>query len=137
MSHKSKGYFYYEYIYETEWEGGDPNLNNQGKDESTRPPFRTAYYSESRQDHKAQTDWYKNRARPAIEADCKKIIDKYNGTNIEQYAKEAADRQPNRFKRTMKPFDWACVKEQKFMWTESLPTTAEGSQKGQPYGREL
>ncbi|KAI0886268.1 uncharacterized protein GGS22DRAFT_160423, partial [Annulohypoxylon maeteangense] len=77
MSHKSTGYFYYEYIYETEWEGTGEAVNDQGKDESKRPPFRTAYYSESRQSHEAQTNWYKTRVRPAIEADCKKIVNKY------------------------------------------------------------
>ncbi|KAI1613306.1 hypothetical protein EDD37DRAFT_648809 [Exophiala viscosa] len=135
MPHRSKGYFYYEYIYESEWD--EENTLVGGKDDSKRPPFHTAYYTEHREDHQGQTAWYANKVRPAIEADCKKIIDKYNGQNLDKYPKESKDRPPNRFNRVMKPFSWKAVKEMHFYWTEKLPTTTEGERKGQPYGREI
>jgi hypothetical protein len=140
MSHKSTGYFYYEYIYESEWEyapGKAPPANAQGKEEEKTPPFRTAYYTEHRQDHTGQTDWYKKRVMPAVEADCKKVIDLYNGTNLHLYPKESQNRVKNRFGRVMRPFDWSSVKQKQFKWTDTLPTTTEGSQKGQPYGKRI
>jgi hypothetical protein len=140
MSHQSTGYFYYEYTYEPEYyykPGSEPQPNQSGKDESRIRPFRTAYYTKNRQDHKAQTDWYKNKVRPAIVKDCTKFIDIYNGTNLHQYPEQAPDRKPNRFGRVYRPFDWNCVKEEEFKWTSGLPPTTEGDQKKQPYGREI
>lgn len=140
MSHGASGYFYYEYLYEFEWDfrpGFQPDPKAQGKDEGKQPPYRTAYYTEHRQDHGAQTDWYKNRVRPTIEEDCKKIIDLYNGQNLERYPKEDQGRKPNRFGRIMKPFNWNAVIERQFKWTKTLPTTTEGDDQGKPYGKKI
>lgn len=136
MSHQSTGYFYYCYLYEFESEKQDDSKRDSLKMDN-KPPYRTAYYTPARQDHNAQTKWYKEKVRPMIEKDCKKVIDLYVAQDLAKYPQEDQGRQPNRFGRTLKPFDWGRVREQDFKHTSKLPTTTQGSQKGQPYGKEI
>ncbi|KAI1098068.1 hypothetical protein F4804DRAFT_325756 [Jackrogersella minutella] len=160
MPHKSHGYFYYEYTYEPQYyyrpsqklseitdpesrakaraaEQAQAQIDAQAQAES--PPFRTAYHSRHREDHNAQAKWYRDKVVPAVEADCVKITDLFNGENLSAYPKEKPNRKKNQMNLVCQPFNWAYVRPQEFVWKENLPPTSEGRHKTKkkPYGREI
>ncbi|KAI1770993.1 hypothetical protein F4818DRAFT_219363 [Hypoxylon cercidicola] len=117
MSHKSGGYFYYRYTYECPYtdKDGHRHIDNT---------YDSALYSTGRrQDHNAQTAWYRNEFLPAAEEDIKKNF--------------YGDADRNNEGLTYDRFRSNFIRQINFVWTTSPPTHDTGPLKGHIYGKEI
>ncbi|KAL2818744.1 hypothetical protein BDW59DRAFT_151928 [Aspergillus cavernicola] len=117
MSHNSGGYFYLSYKYSCPW----TDTTGQTGTDTT---YESAVYSEAqKEDHNAQTQWYKNKAMPAVKAD------------IERNFYPDADR--NRQGRTHNRYSGNYVFQIEFKWCGRLPVHSTGPLRLQAYGNEI
>ncbi|PGH14379.1 hypothetical protein AJ80_05969 [Polytolypa hystricis UAMH7299] len=117
MSHKSGGYFYLSHRYSCPWKDitGQTSIDNN---------YASAVYSEAqKQDHNAQTQWYKNKAMFAVKAD------------IERNFYPDADR--NKQGRTHNRYNENYVMQIEFKWCDKLPVHSIDPLRLQAYGKEI
>ncbi|KAL3470442.1 hypothetical protein BJX99DRAFT_239560 [Aspergillus californicus] len=117
MSHQSGGYFYFRYSYSCPW----TDTTGQTGTDTT---YASAVYSKAqREDHNAQTQWYKNKAMPAVKADIERNF--------------YPDAVRNRQGRTHYQYNEHYVNSLDFVWCKTLPTHSTGPLRLQPYGNEI
>ena len=116
MSHKSGGFFYYQYVYQC------PAKDAYGNVYTDSTHTSAVYSPAKRQDHEAQSNWAKNVAFPAIEAEVKRVF--YPVIK-------------NKKGHKYEPYSQRYVRELDFRWYPHVPTHTDGPLKGQSYGHQV
>lgn len=117
MPHSSGGYFYYRYTYHCPWR------SNTGQTGTENTYHSAVYTPVLKEDHRAQSEWYKHTAMPAVKAD------------IERNFYPDADR--NKRGITYERYNEKYVTQEDFRYYSNLPVHTTGHLKGFPFGKEI